>query len=57
MAYIKKKKKKKTLKRQSQKSEVTGVLGIEDMNMSFKGEKEPGDLNLQHLSLGFTIST
>ena len=56
MAYIKKKKK-KTLKRQSQKSEVTGVLGIEEMNMSFKGEKEPGDLNLQHLSLGFTIST
>ena len=56
MVYIKKKKK-KNLKRQSPKSEVTGALGIEEMNMSFKGEKESGYLNLQHLSLGFTMST
>ena len=55
MVWIKKKK--KNLKRQSQNSEVTGALGIEEMSMSFKGEKEPGVLNLQHLSLGFTMST
>ena len=31
------------------KSEVMGVLGIEEMSMSFRGENEPGDLHLHHI--------
>ena len=33
------------------------ALEIEEMNMSFEGEKEPGDFNPQHWSLGFTMSS